>query len=64
MDAATVLEWLLSLPVRPALRTVRLYDLQDRNLPFFHKFIQAFGNGLQSLTLSPFMDDCMLSYVT
>jgi hypothetical protein len=48
----TMLGWLLSFPVRPALRTVRLHYLQDRDLAMFHKFIGAFGNDLESLSLS------------
>jgi hypothetical protein len=64
VGAAAVLEWLLSLPVRPALCTVRLYNLQDRDLAIFNKFIQAFGDALQSLTLSPVINHCMLPHVT
>jgi hypothetical protein len=52
----TTLEWLLSLPVRPALRTVRLHYLQDRDLAMFHKFIGALGNNLESLSLCTYLE--------
>jgi hypothetical protein len=61
--ADAVMDWLVSLPVRPALRAVRLYDLQDTDLPMFYKFIRAFGNGLESLSLSPPRDGMLPSVI-
>jgi hypothetical protein len=52
----TIMEWLLSLPVRPAIRTVRLQGAQPADLTILHKFIGAFGNGLEMLTLSAYTD--------
>jgi hypothetical protein len=60
---AAVLEWLLSLPVRPTLRTVRLYSLLDEHLASFHRFIRVFGNGLESLSLSTLIKDGTLPYL-
>jgi hypothetical protein len=62
-NVAAVLEWLLSLPVRPTLRTVRLYNLQDADLAIFQKFIRVFGNDLESLSLSTLTEDCALSHL-
>jgi hypothetical protein len=62
-SVAAVLEWLLSLPVRPALRTVYLDILQDEDLATFHKFIGVFGNGLKSLSLSSLIKDRTLPYL-
>jgi hypothetical protein len=59
----TILEWLLSLPALPALRTVRLEPVQDEDLAMFHKFIRALGNHLESITLSTHLDECMFRYV-
>jgi hypothetical protein len=55
----TVLEWLLSFPALPTLRTVRLGPVQDEDLAMFHKFIGALGNHLESLTLSALINNCM-----
>jgi hypothetical protein len=58
-----VLEWFLSLSARPALRTVRLYQIEYGDLAMVNKFIGAFGSGLESLSLSTFVEDCMLPHL-
>jgi hypothetical protein len=58
-----VLEWLLSLEARPALRTLRLYDISDGDLATVHKVIKAFGGGLESLSLSSLVKDCTLPHL-
>jgi hypothetical protein len=63
MALAAVLEWLLSLPVRPTLRTVRLYNLRPADCAIIHKFIGVFGTGLESLSLSTLTKDCALPYI-
>ena len=57
-SAAAVLDWLLSRPVRPALRTVRLHLLEDSDLAIAFKFLTVFSNSLESLWLSTLIDDC------
>ena len=54
-----VLEWLLSLSVRPALRTVCLISIRDEDLAAVHKFIRVFGNSLESFGLASKVQDCM-----
>jgi hypothetical protein len=56
MDLSAMLEWLLSLPVRPAPRTVRLHYLLDKDLAMVHQFIGAVGNDMESLSLCPFVE--------
>jgi hypothetical protein len=51
-----ILEWFLSLSIRPALRTVRLYDIVGGDLTTLHRFIGALGSDLESLTLSADLD--------
>jgi hypothetical protein len=64
MPIGAVLEWFLSLSTRPTLRTVRLRHVQAEDFAVFQKFIGAFGNDLESLTLSTLIDDCKpLPYV-
>jgi hypothetical protein len=49
--ADTMISWLLSFPVHPPLRTVRLHQVATA-LVMLPNFIEAFGNGLESLSLS------------
>jgi hypothetical protein len=62
-NLAAVLDLLLSFPVRPTLRTVRLYNLQNGDFAGFNRFIGVFGNGLESLSLSALMSDGTLPYL-
>jgi hypothetical protein len=55
MDVNTMLEWLVSLPVRPTLRAVRLRYLHDKDVAVFHRFIRAVGDDLESLSLCTHM---------
>ena len=61
-NVSIVFEWLLLLADRPALRHVRLHYFHDSELASSHKFMRAYGNGLESLALSPFVTHGMLPY--
>jgi len=52
----TTLEWLLSFPVRPALRAVCLQQVRRADLAIVHKFIGAFASDLESLSLYTELD--------
>jgi hypothetical protein len=54
-----VLECFLSLSARSTLHTACLLNIEDRDLASVHKFIRVFGNGLESFTLSAWVQDCM-----
>jgi hypothetical protein len=56
------LEWWLSLPARPALRTIRLYRVHYADHAMLNKFIGAVGSDLESFTFSPYVLDCTLPY--
>jgi hypothetical protein len=62
-SAAAVVEWFLSRSFRPTIRTARLYYLEVADLAVYHKLIGAFGNDLESLSLSTFTQDCMLPHL-
>jgi hypothetical protein len=53
----------LHLGILGALRTVCLDQVQIEDLDMCHKFIEALGNDLESLTLHAYMGNCMLPRV-
>jgi hypothetical protein len=54
-SATAVVEWFLSRSFRPTIRTARLYYLEVADLAVYHKLIGAFGNDLESLSLSTYL---------
>ena len=59
-NVGVVFEWLLSLVDRPALRHVHLHYFHDTEVASSHKFMRAYGNGLESLSLSPLVTSGIL----
>jgi len=52
-----MLEWFISFPDRPTLRTVRLHAVEDADLELVDRFMGAFGNDMETLSLS-IGDEC------